>query len=234
MYLKKPHLIFMIIIYSSYSLLFCNDLDYDKLKQISEGKRQELSRQYSQIMSEDKKQIFLSEAGEHIRQLITDQLIPPWYGTGWDFNGISQVPKEGKIACGYFVTTILRDAGFNLERVKLAQQASEYIIRSLLKPKQIKRFSDVPFESFLKTVDDWGGGLYIIGLDIHVGFVLCENGKIYFIHSSYVEPYEVVKEKASQSGILKKSRYKVLGKITDDDALLIRWLEGKKITTQTR
>ena len=42
---------------------------------------------------------------------ITNTIAPAWIGTKWDFNGITEVPQQGKIACGYFVTTVLRDAG---------------------------------------------------------------------------------------------------------------------------
>src|SRR5205823_2478360 len=34
-------------------------------------------------------------------------LFPAWAGTPWDYNGTATRPREGKIACGYFVTTLL-------------------------------------------------------------------------------------------------------------------------------
>jgi hypothetical protein len=46
----------------------------------------------------------------------------------------SETPGRGEIACGYFVSTVLRDAGFGVERVRLAQQASERIVRTLSAP----------------------------------------------------------------------------------------------------
>lgn len=39
-----------------------------------------------------------------VRQ-ITQKVFPYWYGTKWDFNGTTEMPQEGSIACGYFVTT---------------------------------------------------------------------------------------------------------------------------------
>jgi hypothetical protein len=40
-----------------------------------------------------------------------------------------------------------------------------------------------------------------VGLDIHVGFIVNTGGEVYFIHSSYVDPYVVVREKALESRI---------------------------------
>lgn len=46
-----------------------------------------------------------------ISRIIIDSLMPCWYGTPWDFNGCTTEPGKGSIACGYFVSTVLRDAG---------------------------------------------------------------------------------------------------------------------------
>ena len=37
-----------------------------------------------------------------------------WIGTVWDFNGVTRTPKQGAIACGYFVTNVLTDLGFKI------------------------------------------------------------------------------------------------------------------------
>jgi hypothetical protein len=34
---------------------------------------------------------------------VIKNIVPSWIGTAWDFNGISQTPQKGSIACGYFV-----------------------------------------------------------------------------------------------------------------------------------
>ena len=57
-----------------------------------------------------------------------DSIFPAWMGTNWDFNGTSNVPKQGEIACGYFVSTTLKHVGFNLNRYKLAQQAASVVL----------------------------------------------------------------------------------------------------------
>ena len=103
---------------------------------------------------------------------MTDKIFPYWYGTDWDFNGTTQKPNEGKIACGYFVTTTLRDIGLDINRVKLAQCASEQMIKKLVSEDNIYRFSNKSIEEFETNLKQKGNGIYVVGLDNHTGFVL--------------------------------------------------------------
>jgi hypothetical protein len=156
---------------------------------------------------------------------VTQNIIPGWIGTAWDFNGISQTPQKGSIACGYFVTTVLRDAGLNIARVKLAQCASEQMITALVQPKYIQRFSNLPITNFIASIQQQGYGLYIVGLDNHTGFIYNDGREIYFIHSTFVGTKNVQQEKAAASRVLQQSKYKVLGKISADEKVLERWME---------
>ena len=63
--------------------------------------------------------------------LVSKGLVENWVGTPWDFNGTARTPKQGSIACGYFVMNTLSDIGFKIERVKLAQVASSEMIKKL-------------------------------------------------------------------------------------------------------
>jgi hypothetical protein len=174
----------------------------------------------------------LGEARTLLTRSIQDGLFPAWYGTAWDFNGTTEVPRQGKIACGYFVSTVLRDAGYKVERVRLAQQASENIILSLTTDPFVRRFRRVAIGDFVSAVKEWGPGIYIVGLDVHVGFIVNTGDEVYFIHSSYVDPYTVVKEKAVESRILVSSNYRVLGKVFADDRFISNWLAGNAIPTK--
>lgn len=155
---------------------------------------------------------------------VTEIIIPDWIGTKWDFNGTSAIPQQGSIACGYFVTTVLRDAGLPVARVKLAQMTSEQMIRSLVQSKYIRRFSNIAIEDFTAAVTKQGFGLYLIGLDNHTGFIYNDGSNIYFIHSSVVGTRNVQKEIAAGSRVLQQSRYKVLGKISADEKILAKWI----------
>ncbi|MGL5891047.1 MAG: hypothetical protein ACRC3B_14255 [Bacteroidia bacterium] len=158
-----------------------------------------------------------------LRDAISDRLFYYWEGTRWGFHGTTEIPGKGKIACGYFVTTVLRDCGVPLQRVTLAQLASEQIIKKLVTEKHIRRFSKVPLSDFVKEVKKNGNQAYIVGLDTHVGFLVCENGEVFFVHSSGSYPWTVVKEKAENSEVLRLSKYRITGCITADADFMQRW-----------
>lgn len=163
------------------------------------------------------------EKGKEFTSLMVNKIFPYWYGTPWNFNGTTQKPNQGKIACGYFVTTTIEDMGFPINRIKLAQCASEEMIKSLVSKENITRFSGISMKDFEKKIIKKGNGLYIIGLDNHTGFVLVSDEENYFIHSNGYFPQEVMKEKLSDSKIIARSKYRVVGKISADKKFLTNW-----------
>ncbi len=191
-------------------------LNYDSCKKEILLIKKAVKPTWATISKTEKENIFTAA--------ITQTIIPAWIGTPWDFNGTSETPQQGKIACGYFVTTILRDGGLSLARIKLAQCASEQMITSLVQSKYIHRFSNVRIEDFITSIQNQGFGLYIVGLDNHTGFIFNDEKDIYFIHSTFVGTRNVQMEKAVSSSILRQSRYKVLGKISADEHILQRWI----------
>jgi hypothetical protein len=193
--------------------------------------RQNLAKEYR---NSSNKKIVIEKARKAFVSSIYKDIFPEWYGTDWNFYGTTQTPKVGQIACGYFVSTVLRDAGAKVQRVSMAQQASENIIKSLTSAKFIKRFSNFKIEKFIDDVKSQGEGLYVVGLDVHVGFILDDGENVWFIHSSYGEPSEVVKEKALESVILSSSKYRVTGRISADDNFILKWLNQTAITTVRR
>jgi hypothetical protein len=165
-------------------------------------------------LSKQKQQQFFINA-------LTKHIFPFWFGTRWSFYGNTTIPGDGSIACGYFVTTTLSHAGVKLNRVKLAQCASEEMIRSLVQKQNITHFNSLSFQNFINGISKKGKGIYIIGLDNHTGFIYIDSiNEVRFIHSSGRFPFCVINEKASESVVLEKSNYKVVGKISDDDVFL--------------
>jgi hypothetical protein len=191
-------------------------INYDSCKTAIQLNKQKQKPLWRNLSKTDKEKIFTSA--------VTETIAPAWIGTAWDFNGTSETPKQGSIACGYFVTTVLRDAGLPIARVKLAQCASEQMITSLIQPKYISRFSNTTMEAFIQSKQKQGYGLYIVGLDNHTGFIYNDGKDTYFIHSTFLGTRNVQKENAATSGILKQSKYKVLGKISSDEKVLERWV----------
>jgi hypothetical protein len=198
-----------------------------------DAERTALASEYEQANTQAEKNEVIDRARNVITRSIVNDLFPFWYGTDWDFSGVTETPNQGKIACGYFVSTLLRDVGWKVERVRLAQQTSENIILSLTKEPHVMRFRRVAIEDFAKAIKECGEGLYVVGLDIHTGFIVNSGGEVYFIHSSYVEPYEVVRERAVESRILSSSQYRVIGKLSADDQLITKWLFKSAIPTRT-
>ena len=144
---------------------------------------------------------------------IRDSLFVCWYGTAWDFNGITEEPGKGKIACGYFVTTILRDIGIPVKRYKHAQMASEDMINAICLRNNINRYVNEDLPSFVEKMKAKGIGLYIVGLDFHTGFILNDGHKVYFVHSNYAGKKVVMSEVAAESEVLAVSKKIVIGKI---------------------
>jgi len=194
--------------------------------------QEKLSIQYQKSSGKAAQAKIRTQARRFIEATITLQLFDAWYGTKWDFNGTTEQPQSGKIACGYFISTILRDVGFKVERVKLARQASEKIVRSLAPESQIKRFSKTSLKQFVTALKNMGNGLYVVGLDTHVGFLWVDGSTVSFVHASRLGDRGVVKEPALKSPTLKRSKYRIIGKILADDALIEHWLLYKDIKTQ--
>lgn len=177
------------------------ECEYEKCKTRSFN----LYKQYTAKPDSTKKQTLLNN--------IRDSLFVCWYGTEWDFNGITEEPGKGKIACGYFVTTILRDLGVPVKRYKHAQMPSEDMINSLCLKNNITRYANEPIPSFVEKMKAKGVGLYIVGLDFHTGFILNDGQDIYFVHSNYAGKKIVMSELANESSVLATSKMKMIGKV---------------------
>ena len=152
-----------------------------------------------------------------------------WYGTPWGLGAPqTKVPGRGKINCGSFVGRTLVDAGFNLNARKLQRQPAELIIKSLAPDRLIRRFRRTSMETFLAGVRKMGPGLYIIGLDFHVGYLLVKpDDKVRFIHASYIT-HTVLDEPAHSAQPIETSQYRVVGKLFSTD-LLAKWRAHRRI-----
>ena len=70
--------------------------------------------------------------------------------------------------------------------------------------------------------------MFVVGLDVHVGFIINNGGKMTFCHSNYYNPPRmVVNQDAMERSPLTDSKYRVFGKILDDQ-MMIKWLKGAK------
>ena len=175
----------------------------------------------------EKHTVLQNMARTYISNTLTDSIFGYWYGTYWDFNGVTQEPRKGYIACGYFVTTTLQHCGFKLQRRKLAQQAASIIIKTLCDNSSIKTFNKIGL--LKKHMDRQENGLYILGLDTHVGFLLKSEEGLHIIHSSYSANRQVSREKWNESVVMSKSKIFMVGNMTGNRDLLTQWIKGEQI-----
>lgn len=179
----------------------------------------------------DREQV-LDRAAVALGRIVIDRILPSWNGTPWSFSGTAERPGRGSIACGYLVSTALEHAGLRVERRRLAQQAAEDIVLTLAPPERVVRFRRAPFELFLAAVARGGDGLYVVGLDYHVGFLVVDRGVVWFHHASNVAG-GVLREPALLSIALVTSNYRVVGKLFDRE-LAHAWLAQSAVITHTR
>lgn len=171
---------------------------------------------------------------EEEARILLEHMLPAlmhcWIGTPWDFHGTASRPGKGTIACGYFVSTVLRDAGFNLNRFHLAQQASANIIQSFLDKDDCTLVIGQDYPTFVAAMGQRPPGIYLCGLDSHVAFLVNRSDGFRFIHSSGSAPWAVVDESPAEAGVLQRSRWRMLGNLTADRGFLRTWLGGKPVT----
>jgi hypothetical protein len=207
-----------------YHYFFYTPSSYIKLKNKQALKKTKFNTicKADSVINAKEKQLIFQQLDSNLIQLFAY-----WYGTKWSFNGVSQIPGNGSIACGYFVTTLLRDAGLPIDRVKLAQMGSEAMIQSLCDKKSIHRYNNYKMYAMLNDINKLGNGIYLLGLDTHTGFIWKENKQIWFVHSSGRFPFRVKKEQVQNSVTIWKSKYKVLGQLTNDSKVINCWLQNK-------
>ncbi|MFT5602147.1 MAG: hypothetical protein ACI9N1_002399 [Flavobacteriales bacterium] len=154
----------------------------------------ELTKTYSVQKTESKSSLLKSDSSNFSKNLQTElveHILPFWEGTQWDFNGYTNTPNDGVIACGYLVSTTLKHLGFTLNRYDIAKMYSQQIAEVLC----FNETQSFEMSTELKThVAQLKDGIYILGLSNHVGFLEIKNKVPYFIHSDYTSDLGVRRE----------------------------------------
>lgn len=203
--------------------------DYDKIRESMIRRRAAFAASYAAADGDTAKARIRSEAGEYLAAMLVDSLIPFWYGTEWTFGGHTEVPVTGSIACGYFVSTSLRHAGFNLDRFKLAQQSPKMEALSIHLSDSISTYRGVTPKKLKALLASRAPGLYFVGLDFHVGFLYKRrDGNLFFIHSNYIGAVGVMAERVERSEAFRSSKY-FIAAITTNERLVERWILNGKI-----
>lgn len=203
--------------------------------ELSDLELEELQKKYTALKTNIEKKRKILEGNENeinskkfLVTTLTDSIFHYWYDTEWDFNGITQEPRKGNIACGYFVTTTLLHFGFDLNRVKIAQQPASIIIRTLCKKESIKTFSNGNLKGLKGHLKKSEDGLYIIGLDNHVGYIHKNDTSIVMIHADAVNG-KVCRERLDDCSPIVNSQFHMIGSLSENNELLKKWRKHEKI-----
>ncbi|MEP3891220.1 MAG: hypothetical protein ABJN69_12230 [Hellea sp.] len=153
-------------------------------------------------------------------QWVHNDMFEYWDDTQWDFYGMSRIAGEGEIACGYFVTTLLKDLGFDIDRIRLAKARSGVMIEELT--RDIKKTNSLnAILDYVKAQPE--GSVFIIGLDFHTGFITSAPDGIYFLHSNYIGREGVVREYAISSEALHDSGFYMIGNLSTRADIMDLW-----------
>lgn len=198
---------------------------YDKLKGKISAKRNLLLQSYQQAATENEKEKVLDAANAFLQEALLHNVFPFWYGTAWDFNGITDRPQRGQIACGYFVSTTLKHCGVNLNRYKVAQQYSHSIVKTLCTDATVYTHVD----QVIAALKNAPNQVYVVGMDNHVGFIAKTDSGIMFIHSSYFGDAVVESARAEQSAVLAMSTKYVIGNLSGNRRFIEQWLKNTPV-----
>ena len=201
---------------------------YDTFKSKIQNERLHLSELFKSNNSKNVKSLFEQASHYWVRKVGTE-MPEYWIGTPWDFNGVTRVPGQGSIACGYFVTTLLRDMDFPLDRVKLAICPSLEMMKKLVPLQKARNLSMFSYKGFCDKMGHFGKGVYLVGLDFHTGLIVNDGRDCWFIHSNYLKREGVVKESLATSAALRSSRTRWVVTLTGDSSFLKKWLQHRTI-----
>ncbi|WP_298520330.1 hypothetical protein [uncultured Kordia sp.] len=197
--------------------------NYNSIKQTVKSDRAYFAR-----MLQQNKEKAIDSAGNYLYHKLLNEIVPHWYGTPWDFNGHTDIPNDGEIACGYFVSTTLRHLNFRLNRFKMAQQGGLNEAITLQPKNELKIYRNISQDQLKAKLNKvYTDGLYFVGLSNHVGYVLIKNKELYFLHSSYYDD-KVMIEKAATSPCFQSDIF-VFAEITTNRQLIQKWIQHTAI-----
>lgn len=215
--------------------------DFDAVVGALEARRSDLARRYRRVAPGERAAVRDRARAEVVRTIV-EEIFPAWMGTPWGLGRDSDAARphqSGKVVgCSYFVTAVLENAGLVLEsRRRFAQAPALWIERALLPSgATVHRFGSLPAPELRRRLLALGPGLYLVGLDVHVGFLVVGAGDVRVIHASYTTPRVVVDEPLATSAVIANSRprgYHV-SPLFRDDRLVELWLQRMSVPAPPR
>ena len=206
-----------------------------------EARRVELGERYAAASSKSQRTAVREEAREVVIGAIVDEIIPAWKGKPWTMAAIddglrpdARDPFEDKgVSCSWFVVSVLENAGLRLSTARRFAGTIAVHLQHALSPGKgdIHRFWNTTPRELEGKLAALGDGLYVVGLNCHVGFIHVSGGEARFMHSSYVEPYRVVVEDLTTSPAIAYSQDAgyVVSPLFEDVRLIDHWLTGRPV-----
>ena len=182
-----------------------------------------------------------AEARSVALQAMREVVLPAWLGMPWGL-GPSSTPTrphqpDTVIACGYFVSSTLENLGLKLgTRFSFAQAPALHAQRSLAPaPRDLHVFFSIPGDELARKIAALGEGLYVIGLNNHIGFVDVRGAEVRIVHASYTGEQVVTDEPLATAEVIANSRAAgyFVTPLLQDDRLIEHWLRGEAVPLQT-
>jgi hypothetical protein len=202
-----------------------------------DGKRAALFERFGKARGAVERTAIRVEARQTVLAAITDTIFPAWMGTPWGLGEKSMADRPHQagmvVGCSYFVTGVLLNAGLRLSSRALFAQAPSLLMQQALAPDRaaLHRYPGQNTDVLIRRLLALGDGVYIVGLNIHTGFLVIKDGKIHVVHASYTPPNQVLDEPFDKSDVitLSKRRGYVVTPIFQDDRLVDFWLSGRAV-----
>lgn len=210
---------------------------YEATLRAIEAERRRLVGRYERADKEALRAAIRAEARSFVTTAIVDQLFPAWLGMPWGLGRNSTANRAHApgmtVACGYFVSAVLENAGLRVQtRFSYAQAPALQVQRTLAPgPGEVHRYFSVPGETLAAEIARLGAGLYIIGLANHIGFVVVDAAGVRLVHASYTGAQVVTSEPLATAQAIINSRAKgyFVSPVMHDDRLADLWLRGASV-----
>lgn len=206
-----------------------------------EGRRLALARRFKAAEDAAGRAAVRAEARSVALQAMREVVLPAWLGMPWGL-GPSSTPTrphqpDTVIACGYFVSSTLENLGLKLgTRFSFAQAPALHAQRSLAPaPRDLHVFFSIPGDELARKIAALGEGLYVIGLNNHIGFVDVRGAEVRIVHASYTGEQVVTDEPLATAEVIANSRAAgyFVTPLLQDDRLIEHWLRGEAVPLQT-
>ena len=175
--------------------------------------------------------VSLDSAGVVFEKILLEGIVPHWYGTPWSFEGHTETPGSGRIACGYFISTSLLHAGVRLNRYRLAQQNPETEAKAIAMGDPVSVFRGDWLREVAPVLQTTlKDGLYFAGLGgSHVVYLLKRKGALFVLHSNYTYPAQVLIEPAGERSVISNYPEFFIVPVSGNKRLIEAWLLGTEL-----